>query len=348
MRFIPGPDLPDRRQDRRPRRHPGRLRDRPRHVPDARDRPGRDGRPPQGHRGHRAALRRRHREGRRADQGPRPDQEAPGHRRHQGPHRPWPTAPRLVIEVKNGFHPEALLEQLYRQTPMEDSFGINAVGLVDGQPRTLGLKELLEVFLEHRFDVVRRRSQFRRDKKAERLHLVDGLLIAILDIDEVIQVIRTSDDAGAAQGAADHGLRPVRGPGRLHPRHAAAPAHPLLPDRAREGAGGAASRRSRSSTRSSATTTLLRKVVSDELPRSPRPTARRAAPCCSSPPAPRLAATAATLEVADDPCFALLSSTGLLARTSGRRARRRGRRPRQPRRGRLRGAAPPPAARSAC
>ena len=65
---------------------------------------------------------------------------------------------RLVIEVKNGFVPEALLEQLYRQTPMEDSFGINNVALVDGQPRTLGLKELLEVFLEHRYDVVRRRS----------------------------------------------------------------------------------------------------------------------------------------------------------------------------------------------
>ena len=54
---------------------------------------------------------------------------------------------RLVIEVKNGFHPEALLEQLYKLTPLEDSFGINAVALVDGQPRTLGLKELLEVFL---------------------------------------------------------------------------------------------------------------------------------------------------------------------------------------------------------
>ena len=106
---------------------------------------------------------------------------------------------RLVVEVKNGFHPEAILEQLYRQTPMEESFGINNVCLVDGQPRTLGLKELLEVFLEHRYTVVRRRSQFRRDKKAERLHLVDGLLIALVDIDEVIQVIRTSDDSGAAK-----------------------------------------------------------------------------------------------------------------------------------------------------
>ena len=106
---------------------------------------------------------------------------------------------RLVIEVKNGFHPEALLEQLYKQTPMEDSFGINAVALVDGQPRTLGLKQMLEVFLGHRFDVVRRRSTYRRGKAADRLHLVDGLLVAILDIDEVIQLIRSSDNAAAAK-----------------------------------------------------------------------------------------------------------------------------------------------------
>ena len=74
---------------------------------------------------------------------------------------------RLVIEVKNGFHPEALLEQLYKMTPMEDSFGINAVALVDGQPRTLGLKEMLEVYLGHRYDVVRRRSTYRRKKAAD-------------------------------------------------------------------------------------------------------------------------------------------------------------------------------------
>jgi len=106
---------------------------------------------------------------------------------------------RLVIEVKNGFVPEAILEQLYRLTPMEDSFGINAVALVEGQPRTLGLKEMLEVFLGHRYDVVRRRSVFRRGRAAERLHLVDGLLVAILDIDEVIQLIRSSDNAEQAR-----------------------------------------------------------------------------------------------------------------------------------------------------
>ena len=106
---------------------------------------------------------------------------------------------RLVIEIKNGFNPEAILEQLYRLTPIEDTFGINNVALVDGQPRTLGLKELLEVYIAHRLDVVRRRSLHRRTKAQDRLHLVDGLLVAILDIDEVIQVIRTSDDAAEAR-----------------------------------------------------------------------------------------------------------------------------------------------------
>ena len=62
---------------------------------------------------------------------------------------------------------------------MEESFGINNVALVDGQPLTLGLKELLEVYLDHRFDVVRRRSEFRRTKRRDRLHLVEGLLVAL-------------------------------------------------------------------------------------------------------------------------------------------------------------------------
>src|SRR4029078_3066653 len=106
---------------------------------------------------------------------------------------------RLVIEVKNGFVPEALLEHLYRQTPMEDTFGINNVALVDGQPRTLGLKQMLEVFLGHRFDVVRRRTAHRRTKAADLLHLVHCLLVASLGSDEVIQLIRSSDNAEQAR-----------------------------------------------------------------------------------------------------------------------------------------------------
>ena len=106
---------------------------------------------------------------------------------------------RLVIEVKSGFDPDAVLEQLYRTTPLEDSFGINNVALVEGQPRTLGLLELLRVWVDHRVSVVRRRSAYRLARRQERLHLVEGLLLAIVDIDEVIQVIRSSDDAGIAR-----------------------------------------------------------------------------------------------------------------------------------------------------
>ena len=106
---------------------------------------------------------------------------------------------RLVIGIKTGFSPEAVLEQLYRYTPLEDGFSINAVALVEGTPQTLGLKDLLQVYLDHRIQVVTRRSRYRLDRRRERLHLVEGLLVAILDIDEVIQVIRTSDDAEAAR-----------------------------------------------------------------------------------------------------------------------------------------------------
>ena len=224
---------------------------------------------------------------------------------------------RLVIEVKNGFHPEAILEQLYRQTPMEESFGINNVCLVDGQPRTLGLKELLEVFLEHRYTVVRRRSQFRRDKKAERLHLVDGLLIALLDIDEVIQVIRTSDDAGAARERLmtvfelsepqasyilEMQLRRLTRFSRIELekeqetlRREIEELEAILADDA-----------------------LLRKVVSDELLEVSKTYGTPRRTVLLETAGTPVTATAATLEVADDPCFAFLSSTGLLARTSSR------------------------------
>jgi DNA gyrase subunit A len=106
---------------------------------------------------------------------------------------------RLVIGIKTGFSPEAVLEQLYRHTPLEDGFSINNVALVDGGPQTLGLRELLRVYVDHRVSVVTRRSTYRLRRRRERLHLVEGLLIAILDIDEVIQVIRASDDTDQAR-----------------------------------------------------------------------------------------------------------------------------------------------------
>ena len=106
---------------------------------------------------------------------------------------------RLVIELKTGFDPQVVLDLLYRFTPMEDSFGINNVALVNGRPQTLGLRDLLGVYLAHRILVTRRRSENRLGKKKARLHLVEGLLIAIVDIDEVIQVIRGSDEVDEAR-----------------------------------------------------------------------------------------------------------------------------------------------------
>ncbi|MCL2091007.1 MAG: DNA topoisomerase IV subunit A [Micrococcales bacterium] len=106
---------------------------------------------------------------------------------------------RLLIEVKSGFEPEAVLAQLFRHTPMEDSFSVNNVALVEGQPRTLGLRELLTVWVDHRITVTRRRTAYRLERRKERLHLVTGLLVAILDIDEVIAIIRDADDADMAR-----------------------------------------------------------------------------------------------------------------------------------------------------
>jgi DNA gyrase/topoisomerase IV subunit A len=106
---------------------------------------------------------------------------------------------RVVVEIKNGFEPEKVLENLYKLTPLEDAFSINAVALVDGKPRTLGLKELLQVFVDHRIEVVTRRSNFRKEKASARLNLVDGLLKAIVDIDKVVKIVRGSEDAAEAK-----------------------------------------------------------------------------------------------------------------------------------------------------
>ncbi|MFF7341316.1 DNA topoisomerase (ATP-hydrolyzing) subunit A [Streptomyces sp. NPDC008163] len=219
---------------------------------------------------------------------------------------------RLVIEIKNGFVPEAVLEQLYKLTPMEESFGINNVALVDGQPLTLGLKELLEVYLDHRFDVVRRRSEFRRTKRRNRLHLVEGLLVALVDIDEVIRLIRSSDNSAQAkerlmerfslseiqtQYILDTPLRRLTRFDRIELE----------------------SERDRLDAEIAELTTILesdtelRKLVSAELAAVAKKfgTARRTVLLESA----GSQVASVPLEVADDPCRVLLSSTGLLART---------------------------------
>ncbi|MET7836817.1 DNA topoisomerase IV subunit A [Micromonospora sediminicola] len=225
---------------------------------------------------------------------------------------------RLVVECKVGVNPQALLADLYRLTPLEQSFGVNNLVLVDGQPRTLGLKELLEVFLSHRYEVVTRRSSYRKRKREERLHLVDGLLVALLDIDRVVKLIRASEDAQAARDGLmqkfklseiqagyilDTPLRRLTRYDRLELeaeqeklRGEIAELSKILDD-----------------------PKVLRKLVSDELATVVKQFgAERRTTLVDGDLKEVLAASvpAGPLEVADDPCQVILSATGLVARTA--------------------------------
>jgi DNA gyrase subunit A len=225
---------------------------------------------------------------------------------------------RLVVECKVGVNPQALLADLYRLTPLEQSFGINNLVLVDGQPRTLGLKALLEVFLAHRYEVVTRRTRYQRRKREERLHLVEGLLKALLNIDKVIKLIRESDNAQAAKDGLmtrfrlseiqatyilDTPLRRLTKYDRIELgseqdklRAEIAELSKILDDEA-----------------------VLKKVVSTELAKVVKdfPAERRTA-LIDGDLKEVLAASkpAGPLEVADDPCQIILSATGLVARTA--------------------------------
>lgn len=106
---------------------------------------------------------------------------------------------RLVIELKTGYDPSSVMEALYRFTPLEENFGVNNVALVEGRPQQMPLKALLSVYLSHRLEVTRRRSKNRMDRRKARLHLLEGLAIAVLNLDEVIEVIRSSDTAELAR-----------------------------------------------------------------------------------------------------------------------------------------------------
>ncbi|HEV7649457.1 MAG TPA: DNA gyrase subunit A [Actinophytocola sp.] len=225
---------------------------------------------------------------------------------------------RLVIECKVGVNPQALLADLYRLTPMEQSFGINNLVLVEGQPRTLGLKALLEVFLRHRYEVVTRRTKYRRRKREERLHLVEGLLIALLDIDKVIRLIRASENAAEAKTGLmkrfklseiqatyilDTPLRRLTKYDKLELeqeqerlRAEIAELTTILDD-----------------------DSVLKKLVSNELAKIAKDLAgERRTALIDGDLKEVLAASkpAGPLEVADDPCQVLLSATGLVARTA--------------------------------
>ncbi|CRK57476.1 Topoisomerase IV subunit A [Alloactinosynnema sp. L-07] len=225
---------------------------------------------------------------------------------------------RVVVECKVGVNPQALLADLYRLTPMESSFGINNLVLVDGKPQTLGLKALLDVFLKHRYEVVTRRTRYRKRKREERLHLVDGLLIALLNIDAVIKLIRGSEDAVDAKSGLmtkfklseiqatyilDTPLRRLTKYDKLELegeqdklRAEIAELSKILDDES-----------------------VLKKVVSIELAAVAKDLAEeRRTALIDGDLKEVLAASkpAGPLEVADDPCQVILSATGLVARTA--------------------------------
>jgi DNA gyrase subunit A len=225
---------------------------------------------------------------------------------------------RLVIEVKNGINADALLEQLYKMTKLEDSFGINAVALVEGQPRTLSLRDLLSVFLQHRLDVTLRRTNFQLGKARDRLHLVEGLLLAIVDIDDVIAIIRSSDDVATARARLmdafdlteiqanyilDMQLRRLT---KFSTIELEAERDELNVRIAELAAIAGDPKR-------------LAQVVSDELDGVAQTygTPRRTVLLSGSGAATASAALAQPLEVPNGPCRVLLSSTGLLARLDG-------------------------------
>lgn len=105
----------------------------------------------------------------------------------------------IVIELRRGAQPRKVLNQLYKYTPLQTTFGAHLLALVDNEPRLLTLKRALQIYIEHRIEVITRRSQYELEKARQRAHILEGLLIALANLDEVIQTIRQSPDAETAR-----------------------------------------------------------------------------------------------------------------------------------------------------
>ena len=220
---------------------------------------------------------------------------------------------RLIIEVKNGINPEALLEQLFKLTKLEDSFGINNVALVGGQPQTLSLKQLLEVYRDHRYEVTLRRTQFQLKQAQDRLHLVEGLLVAMIDIDDVIAIVRSSDEVAEARERLiqvfdltevqanyilDMQLRQLTRLSRIKLETEKSELESKIAELGKiiDNPG------------------ILQQLVSDELTEVARVYGTPRRTVLLEGGAVLTAATATPLEIPDDPCWVMLSATGLLAR----------------------------------
>ncbi len=106
---------------------------------------------------------------------------------------------RIVLELTKNVEPDAVLRELYKRTPMQTTFSINLLALVDGEPRTLTLKQALRVYIEHRLTVVKRRAEFDLEKAKARAHILEGYLVALKNLDEIINLIRNASDVDAAR-----------------------------------------------------------------------------------------------------------------------------------------------------
>ena len=153
----------------------------------------------------------------------------------------------LVITLKRDANANVVLNNLFKLTQLQTSFAVNMVALVDGVPRTLNLVHgACRATSRHQVDVITRRTQFRLDKAKRREHILEGRIKALNVIDQIIALIRASDDRGRGQGRPDgRAVRVQRDPGHRHPRDAPGAAHPAQPhrprDRARRRAGAASS-----------------------------------------------------------------------------------------------------------
>ena len=105
----------------------------------------------------------------------------------------------IVLELRRGAQPKQVLNQLYKYTPLQSTFSVHLLALVNGEPRLLSLKRALQIYIEHRQEIITRRSQFELDKAKARAHILDGLLIALANLDEVIKTIRESKDVDTAK-----------------------------------------------------------------------------------------------------------------------------------------------------
>jgi DNA gyrase subunit A len=107
---------------------------------------------------------------------------------------------RIVLEMTKTADPEVILRDLYKRTPMQTTFSINLLALVDGEPRTLTLKQALRVYIEHRLTVIKRRAEFDLERARQRAHILEGYLVALKNLDEVINIIRSASDVDTARG----------------------------------------------------------------------------------------------------------------------------------------------------